>query len=142
MLPRLLLAAAALAAVAGLTLSPQAVVGPARGVFLSWADAVHLPLLAGAGYPADERTLNLLLFVPLGAALAALLPRGGWPWALTLPTAVSLGVEIAQGFIPGRIPDGADVLWNGVGGAGGAAVVALARGIAWTVRQRGRATAT
>ncbi|MGP3535022.1 VanZ family protein [Microbacterium sp. RD1] len=137
-----LLAAAALLLVAALTLAPQPVVGPLRGAFLGWADAVQLPLLAGSGYPVTERLLNTALFVPLGAALAAVLPRRGWPWALLLSVVASFAVETAQSSIPGRIPDGADVLWNGVGGALGAMAIATARGCVAGFRQRGSVTRT
>jgi hypothetical protein len=57
--------------------------------------------------------LNVLLFAPLGAALAA---RGASPRrALLLGLAFSLGIEVLQLLIPGRAPTARDVLTNGFG---------------------------
>lgn len=140
---RALLAAAALLLVAVLTLAPQMLVGPARAAFLGWADAVTVPLFAGAGYAEAERLMNTAMFVPLGATVALVLPRRGWPFAMLAGMAVSIAVEYAQTSIPGRIPDAADVLWNTVGSAIGVVAVTAVRAVAGAVRsQRGRVTRT
>lgn len=69
-----------------------------------------------------EIVQNLLLFIPLGVALHLL---GVRPLvAVALGTALSLGVELAQQWIPGRDPTLLDVLCNGVSTAAG---VQLAR---------------
>ena len=70
---------------------------------------------------------NLLLFVPLGMALAAAM-RGGWS-AVAACAALSLGIEIAQLAIPGRDPSAGDLVFNTLGGAMGIALVRGAR--AW-----------
>jgi glycopeptide antibiotics resistance protein len=142
-LSRGLLAALALLFVAGLTLAPQMFVGPARAAFLDWANAVEIPPFAGAAYPQAERLMNTALFVPLGAAVALILPRRVWPLALLAGLGVSAVVEYAQASIPGRIPDPADVLWNTVGGALGVIAVTVVRAVAGAVRpQRGSVTRT
>lgn len=138
-----LLAALALLLVAALTLAPQMLVGPARAAFLDWANATTMPLFSGAGYAEVERLMNTAMFVPLGAALALVLPRRGWPLAVLAGLGVSAAVEYAQASIPGRIPDPADVVWNTVGGALGVLVVTAVRAIVGAVRsQRGSVTRT
>lgn len=57
--------------------------------------------------------LNVLLFAPLGAAIAA---RGGSPRrALLIGLAFSLGIELLQLVIPGRAPTARDIIANGFG---------------------------
>jgi len=82
---------------------------------------------------------NIVVFVPLGAALAV----ATWPprsrpagrrrfdprWWLTVAAAgfvLSLGIEVAQFFIPTRVTDVDDVILNTLGTLAGAAVVSLA----------------
>jgi hypothetical protein len=70
---------------------------------------------------------NVTLFVPLGAALAALWCRRRWPALLALVVVVSVGVELFQWSFPtGRIANSADVIANTVGGALG---IVLARAL-------------
>jgi hypothetical protein len=68
--------------------------------------------------------INILLFVPLGAALA----RAGVPRVRCVlgGALLSAGVEFAQVFIPGRDPSLGDMLSNTVGAALGVALVATA----------------
>ncbi len=132
----------ALAAVAALTLGPRAVVAPARSIFTEIADAVIAPLASVTPY-GDDRALNAMLFVPLGAALGMLLARRWWPLAIIAGFGVSAAVEWAQIAIPGRVPDPHDVLWNTLGAAVGAIAVAVIRGaVAASVRYAGRTTRT
>lgn len=139
---RAVVALLALAAVALLTLGPRAIVAPARGVFTEIADAVIAPLVAGIPY-GDDRALNAILFVPLGAALALLLARRFWPLAVVAGFAVSAAVEFAQVAIPGRVPDPHDVLWNTLGASAGAVIVAAIRSAAAASRRyAGRTTRT
>lgn len=113
----LVVSGAALAAIAFLTLNPGWIVGPLRGQFVS-----ELTALTGIGHGLDsERILNAL--VPLGAAVAPLVP---WRWGLlgaVVGLFVSTGVEVLQTSIPGRVSDPADILWNTAGAATGAVVV-------------------
>jgi glycopeptide antibiotics resistance protein len=135
-----LLAVLTLLGVVALTLAPQVIVGPARADVMHWVNAVDLPLIGNAGYPRTERVLNTLLFLPLGAAAARLLPARLWAFAIVVCAGVSLGVESVQAFVPGRVPDPADVLWNTVGGSMGALVVGLPR-TALALRRRQRVSA-
>lgn len=137
LLLRTALVLAALLVVVLLTLSPQRLVGPLRWDFVQWASHVQLPFVAGAGYPATERLFNAVLFAPLGAALAAILPRRAWLLAPLACIALSAAVEYAQARIPGRVPDLDDIVWNAVGGAIAAVMVGLARVALAGARQRG-----
>jgi glycopeptide antibiotics resistance protein len=59
---------------------------------------------------------NVTLFVPLGAAFAALWCRRSWPIVLAAAAVVSIGVETFQWVLPtGRIANSADVIANTVG---------------------------
>lgn len=139
--PILILATvAALGAIAFLTLNPGGLVGSLRGAFVA-----HLfEATGGRGAGIDlDRALNTLLFVPLGAAVAAIVP---WRWGLVGVGAglvVSTAVEFVQEVIPGRVSDPADILWNTAGAAVGASAVfavrATAAGIRRVVRPRRRA---
>lgn len=131
---RTIAAVLAVAAVAALTLGPRALVAPARGEFMRVMDAAAAPLLAAVPYGDPERTLNVVMFVPLGATIALLLRRRSWPLAILAGFALSACVEYAQGSIPGRVPDPADVLWNTVGGAIGVVVVTVVRLVGAAVR--------
>lgn len=69
--------------------------------------------------------LNVLLFTPLGAAIAA---RGGSPRrALLTGLAFAACIEILQLVIPGRAPTARDVVTNGFGGWLGAHAFVAAR---------------
>jgi glycopeptide antibiotics resistance protein len=67
--------------------------------------------------------LNVLLFVPLGL-LAGVVRR---PKLLLLAFALTLGIETVQYLIPGRSPDGFDLLANSTGAVLGYAVVEVFR---------------
>lgn len=120
-------AVAILAAVVGLTLAPRAIAWPARTLVLDALD--HLPagasaLLFEAG---PDVALNIAFFVPLGAAVALLLPLRWAPASLLVCALVSLTVETLQAAIPGRVPDADDVVANTVGAAIGTVVVVVIR---------------
>ena len=66
---------------------------------------------------------NVTLFVPLGAALAALWCRRSWLTVLVVAALVSVGVEAFQFAFPtGRIANTADVIANTVGAGLGIAL--------------------
>ena len=68
---------------------------------------------------------NVTLFVPFGAALAALWCRRSWPVVLLAAAILSIGVEAFQWAFPtGRIANSADVIANTIGTGLG---IALAR---------------
>jgi len=76
-------------------------------------------VLCGDGTIADA-ILNIGLFLPLGAALRidGWLPRRG----IALGVLVSIGVESAQFFIPGRDPSLSDIVFNTLGTALGVVI--------------------
>lgn len=142
---RILAAVVAVTAVAALTLGPRAIIAPARSAFLEVTAVVTSPLLAMLPDARPDQVLNAILFVPLGAAIALLLPRWAWWIAPLGALALSAVVEHAQASIPGRVPDVDDLLWNGVGGAIGVILVTVPRLAADAVRraaQRGSVTRT
>ena len=96
--------------------------------FLGWADLRHFPF--------SDLTLNLLGFVPFGflvslriSATGRLSIRGSGLPTLALGFGVSLLIETAQVFLPGRDSSLLDLAANTVGTAAGAlmAMVALKR---------------
>ncbi|MGN8554155.1 UNVERIFIED_CONTAM: VanZ family protein [Microbacterium sp. SLM126] len=140
---RLLLAGAFAAIVTLLTLAPPSIAAPLRGLFVRSLVEVGHPLLIALPFGDIDDALNLLLFVPLGATLALLLPRRLWVVAILAAFALSVAVEFAQRSIPGRVPDGDDVLWNTVGATVGVLAVAIPRLVAAVARrQRGSVTRT
>lgn len=127
----IVVAVASVGAIAFLTLNPGWIVGPLRGAFVGRLFAAT----GGLGFDVDlEQAMNLAMFVPFGAAIAAVVP---WRWGLVGGIAgfvVSAGVEVLQGAIPGRVSDPADVVWNTAGAAMGALVVFVVRASAAGVR--------
>lgn len=132
---RLVAAIAAVAGVALLTLAPWAIVHPLRGRVMWLLQDLAEPVLTWLPGGPDQ-VLNTLLFIPVGATLALLLPRRAWPVGIIAGFVLSALVEIAQEAIPGRVPDAGDVLWNTCGGAIGVIVVTLVRAVG--AAQRGR----
>jgi hypothetical protein len=114
--------AVSLAGVAELTLFGREGLGAAQRVELD-------PILGARGWsgiawrPVID---NVTLFVPLGASLAAVRCRRGWPVLLAVATLVSVGVEVFQWAFPtGRIANSADVLANTAGAALGITIARL-----------------
>ena len=70
--------------------------------------------------------LNVLLFVPVGMALALITPWSWWRIAL-VATLVSAVVELAQATIVDRDSSVQDVVTNGIGALLGAAAVMVVR---------------
>jgi hypothetical protein len=81
---------------------------------------ISLCLICGDRGAADALR-NLLLFAPLGAAIALCGWRGRWP--ILAPAILSLAVEAAQIWIPGRDPSLGDVVFNTAGAAAAFAAV-------------------
>lgn len=71
-------------------------------------------LICGSRGAADA-ILNVILFLPVGAALALL--RRSWRYAAGAALLLSLGIELTQMVVPGRDPSWADLLFNTAGGA-------------------------
>ena len=120
----LVLLAVSLAGIAELTLFGREGLGAEQRLELH-------PLLGARGWsgiawrPVID---NVTLFVPLGAALAALWCRRRWPLLLGVAIATSVGVELFQWAFPtGRIANSADVVANTLGAALGIALARLLR---------------
>lgn len=140
---RLLAASGIAAVITLLTLAPPSIAAPLRGLFLRSMVEVGQPLMSAVPFGDVDDVLNVLMFVPLGATLALLLARRLWPLGIAVSLALSTAVEFAQRSIPGRVPDGDDVLWNTVGAAAGVLAVAVPRlAAAAARRQRGSVTRT
>lgn len=124
--------AISLAGIAELTLFGREGLGAEQRVLLD-------PVLGAAGWsgvawrPVVD---NVTLFVPLGASLAALWCRRGWPVVLAAAALVSVGIETFQWAFPtGRIANSADVIANTIGAAVG---VLAARALGVCVPPRSR----
>lgn len=73
---------------------------------------------------------NLVGYVPLGFFFAVTVLRtagGRWRWlgACLLPSALSLGMEALQVYLPSRVPSNVDWLLNSAGGVAGALLALL-----------------
>ena len=80
-------------------------------------------------YGTSNGMQNVILFMPLGAALAN--TRLGLGKVALLGTLVSVGVEVAQFWIPGRSPGIGDLLTNGTGTLLGALALRFAATHLW-----------
>ncbi|MCL2541195.1 MAG: VanZ family protein [Nocardioidaceae bacterium] len=131
-----LVTGAYLAFVAWLTLTPQSVSVGHVQVFLRLLDALHRH-----GYAESisdtrlEFLANIGLFVPIGMFLLLLFGAGGWWLAALASFAMTCGIEYAQHYIPGRVPDGRDLVANGLGALIGVAI-ALVLTLPATLRRR------
>ncbi|AWB90822.1 VanZ family protein [Aeromicrobium chenweiae] len=97
----------------------------AHRVPTTWLVAIF-DLTPDQGYRIGEFGANILLFLPLGALLLALLPRLGWLRVTALAGLFSIAIELTQTVArPGRTGSVADVVANTTGAALGAVLVAL-----------------
>jgi glycopeptide antibiotics resistance protein len=117
----------ALAAIAALTLGEPLDAQPDRVNLLPFRDVLWA--LDGRVEPAVAVTglvANVLLFVPLGSALAVRHPRASTWWIAGVAGGVSLAVEVAQMLMnTGRLADITDVLANTAGAVLGAGLWAV-----------------
>lgn len=102
---------------------------------MDFAHVFAAPLVEPMSYLQLESTLNALLFVPLGAAVALALSRRLWILAPVMVFGASFAIEHVQASIPGRVPDIQDIVWNTVGGVAGAVVVGIVRSVGARVRR-------
>lgn len=132
------------AATALITLGPRSVVVDGRGAVSGWL-AFH-PTIAGvvASLGGVEPAGNLVLFVPFAVLLAASVPFRTLPVVFLLLACTPLVVEWAQRYLPGRVPDGGDVIRNTIGLVVGFGAIAVLRGLqrlVWPPRAPRRAAA-
>ena len=99
-----------------------------RGVTWVARALTNLPGVGGGPrtYAWVEVGLNVVLFVPLGVALALAWSRRGLLWATGLGFWASFAIEVAQGvFLSDRTPEFSDVVANTAGCAAGYLATAL-----------------
>lgn len=103
-----------------------------------WADLLWLPWPRWRDRFDD--IANLLGYAPLGALLGvAVLRSGGGAvkavlLGLTLPALLSLALELAQGFVPARVPSGRDWTLNSAGALLGLVLAGAAQASGWIDR--------
>lgn len=119
-----------------LTLSPQSSISGQTDYFVRVLDVLHRHGYAGSiDYDRLEFLANVALFVPVGMFLLLLFGAGGWWVAALVSFAMTCGIEYAQHYIPGRVPDHRDLIANGAGALIGIAV-ALVLTLPATLRRR------
>jgi glycopeptide antibiotics resistance protein len=93
---------------------------------LAWLHSSGIPDVVDFRFV--ERGANLLLFVPLGALLAAQLHRRHWWIALVAGIALSGFIELGQALLlPGRFATWSDILTNSAGAVIGVGITMLLR---------------
>lgn len=73
------------------------------------------PSLSWITYAHIEFAANVAMFVPIGVLLLLLMGRRQWWIAMLTGALLSLAIEIAQIFIPGRVSDVRDLESNSLG---------------------------
>jgi xanthosine utilization system XapX-like protein len=114
-------------ATAAITLGPRDLVVGGRSFATDWL--THHPTIAAwvASEGGVEPAGNLLLFVPFASLLALSVGFRLLPVAFLLLLASPVAVEWTQQYLPGRVPDGGDIVRNTAGLLVGFAVFALLR---------------
>lgn len=106
-----------LAAVASLTLQPQAAVYPGGAVLWVTELLARFPVTAWMDLAVVEFGANVIMFVPFGVLFSLLLGRRRWWLVLISAFAATMLIETAQLFIPNRFSDPRDLLANTLGAA-------------------------
>lgn len=105
-----------LVAVGWMTLGPQPTgLVRAVGVWRLLAFVREHPSLAWIHYSTIEFWANAAMFAPIGLLLLLLAGRRRWWAAMLAGPLLSLAIETAQLFIPGRVPDVRDLVSNSLG---------------------------
>lgn len=122
------LTVAYLAFVGWVTLTPQPAVPDPNSFTQQIIRAILAsPLFHWLGYSRLEFTANVVMFIPVGVLLALLLPPRRWWVAVLIGLGMTVAIETAQLFIPGRVSDVRDIVANTAGAAIGVAVVRVIR---------------
>ena len=133
-------AIAVLLAVGCITLGPAEFVADARRTVMAGVEALAAPWPGTVHRAQVEAAGNALLLVPVGALAALSLRRSGPALPLALGVATSVGIELAQTALPGRVPDLVDVAANTAGTVVGVALALLCRAASRrAARRRGEA---
>lgn len=98
-----------------------------------------LGLSNAQAYDIGEFCANILLFLPLGMLIMALVSRVSWLQTVAAAGLLSVVIELAQTLLrPDRTGDVRDVVANTLGAALGAALVVARRRVAATLGTAGR----
>ncbi|NEM90378.1 VanZ family protein [Galbitalea soli] len=101
--------------VAWMTLGPQRV-HPHDSLVLA---VLHLlrghAQTAWVTYSGIEFTSNILMFLPIGVFFVLLFGRGKWWLAVLMGVLLTIAIETAQLWIPGRVSDIRDIIANSSG---------------------------
>ncbi|MFT4289340.1 VanZ family protein [Nocardioides sp.] len=125
-----------------LTLTPQPT-GPANDLMWRLLTGLHRRGYAEwLDYNRLEFGLNIAMFVPIGMFLLLLFGSGGWWLAGLMSFAMTAGIEYAQHYIPGRVPDPRDLQANTLGALIGIGIALLLTLPATRRRRRRRLTTT
>ncbi len=117
-----------LLAVAWVTLGPQPRVASKDSIVMRVLQVLwEHPATDWVTYNGVEFTANIAMFVPIGLFFLLLFGRGRWWLAIGVPFLMTLGIETAQLWIPGRVSDIRDIVSNTIG-----AVVGALLGVALT----------
>lgn len=125
-------------ATAGITLGPRWVVVDGRSAVESWLLLHPAPSALVESLGGVEPAGNLVLFVPFAALLALSVRVRLLPVVLVLLLGAPVAVEWAQTLLPGRVPDGADVVRNTIGLLSSFVAVSALRVVAFGIARLAR----
>lgn len=117
-----------LAVVAWVTLGPQPDFGAKNSAVMRVLDVLwEHPATQWVTYDGVEFTANIAMFLPIGLFFLLLFGRRRWWLAIGIPFLMTLSIETAQIWIPGRVSDIRDVISNTTG-----AIIGVLLGLAIT----------
>ena len=120
-------------ATAAVTLGPRAWVVVGRSTADGWLLEHPTPARLVAALGGVEPAGNLVLFMPFAALLAVSVSLRHLPVAFAVLVCLPIGVEWTQRYLPGRVPDGGDVVRNTTGLLVAFGVVAVLRAVACSI---------
>lgn len=105
-----------LGVVAWVTLGPQPDFGGKNSIVMHVLDVLwEHPATDWVTYDGVEFSANIAMFLPIGLFFLLLFGRKRWWLAIMVPFLMTLGIETAQIWIPGRVSDVRDVISNTTG---------------------------
>jgi glycopeptide antibiotics resistance protein len=120
-----------LAFVGWITLGPQPLDDDPNGLlFRSLAFFDRHAATSWITYNGLEFTANVFMFLPIGLFLVLLFGRSLWWLAMSLGFGLTVAIETAQIFLPGRVSDPRDIVANTCG-----AVIGVIVGLILTARK-------